>query len=71
MTDVAESLDGQWQHMHKLLQQFHRREGHADVPQSHHEDGEALGSWLAEQQQLYRVCICIPTARPGFGTLLD
>jgi ribosomal protein L7Ae-like RNA K-turn-binding protein len=43
-----------WDEMHALLQQFKKREGHCNVPQSHKEEGANLGKWACRQRQLKR-----------------
>jgi hypothetical protein len=43
-----------WEEMYALLQQFHKREGHCKVPQSHTEDGANLGNWVGTQRHLNR-----------------
>ena len=40
--------------MFGLLQAFREREGHANVPYRHVEDGEKLGSWLSTQRTRYK-----------------
>eukprot|EP00747_Dinoflagellata_sp_TGD_P096901 gnl/TRDRNA2_/TRDRNA2_166971_c1_seq2.p1 gnl/TRDRNA2_/TRDRNA2_166971_c1~~gnl/TRDRNA2_/TRDRNA2_166971_c1_seq2.p1 ORF type:complete len:214 (-),score=24.61 gnl/TRDRNA2_/TRDRNA2_166971_c1_seq2:15-656(-) len=37
----------------KLLQAFTAREGHADIPPKHKEDGIALGTWLSQQRNAF------------------
>lgn len=39
-----------WNRKLELLRQFHRREGHALVPQGHVEGGVKLGTWVLEQR---------------------
>ena len=39
-----------WEEMYNLLVQFREREGHANVPERHVEDGENLGKWLSKQR---------------------
>lgn len=41
----------QWDKMFELLVQYKNREGLANVPQGHEEDGEYLGAWLMNQQR--------------------
>jgi AraC-like DNA-binding protein len=41
-----------WDESYTLLQQFKKREGHCNVPQSHSEDGANLGIWVNNQRQL-------------------
>ena len=38
----------------QLLRAFVEREGHANVPKSHEEDGEKLGKWLSNQRQRWQ-----------------
>ena len=44
----------QWERSYTLLRAFHEREGHANVPQKHVEEGERLGSWLSAQRKRYQ-----------------
>ena len=39
-----------WEHGFSMLQQFKAREGHCKVPQTHKEDGFALGQWVGGQR---------------------
>ena len=39
-----------WERNFALLEQFRKREGHCNAPQSHKEDGASLGSWLSNQR---------------------
>lgn len=39
-----------WHRKLDLLRQFQQREGHAQVPQGHLEDGTLLGSWVLQQR---------------------
>jgi hypothetical protein len=41
-----------WDKTLALLQQFKKREGHCNVPQSHKEDQANLGIWVNDQRQL-------------------
>jgi hypothetical protein len=41
-----------WDEMYALLQQFKKREGHCNVPQSHTEDEANLGKWVNKQREL-------------------
>jgi hypothetical protein len=41
-----------WDETYALLQQFKKREGHCNVPQSHKEDEANLGMWVSHQRQL-------------------
>ena len=43
-------LAAQWEQNYALLRAFVEREGHANVPKSHEEDGERLGQWLSNQR---------------------
>ena len=43
-----------WDERFSLLNQFKKREGHCNVPQSHKEDGANLGVWVSKQRQLKR-----------------
>ena len=47
---VWDVLADQWEKMFALLNEFKKREGHCNVPQSHKEDGENLGKWLNRQR---------------------
>ena len=49
--DVAAA---QWEKNFALLQAFVEREGHANVPKKHVEDGERLGLWLQRQRQRWQ-----------------
>jgi hypothetical protein len=42
--------EGAWMEKYALAQKFAAREGHARIPQSHNEDGVALGSWVGVQR---------------------
>lgn len=44
----------EWELRYRLLHQFVDREGHALVPQSHEEDGVALGKWVNNQRRFRR-----------------
>jgi ribosomal protein L7Ae-like RNA K-turn-binding protein len=48
-------LSATWNETHALLQQFKKREGHCNVPQSHIEDEANLGTWVSTQRQLKRI----------------
>ena len=52
--DLTYLLEERWEEMYNLLVQFNDREGHANVPQRHVEDGENLGKWLMMQRDLYK-----------------
>ena len=43
-------LAAQWEKNYALLRAFVEREGHANVPRKHVEDGEQLGVWLGRQR---------------------
>ena len=43
-----------WEKNYALLRAFVEREGHANVPRSHEEDGERLGQWLSNQRKRWR-----------------
>jgi len=43
-----------WGKMFRLLEQYNDREGTPNVPHSHSEDGENLGTWLSYQRKLKR-----------------
>ena len=45
--DVAAA---QWERNYALLRAYVEREGHANVPATHKEDGERLGVWLSRQR---------------------
>ena len=49
--DVAAA---QWEKNYALLRAFVEREGHANVPQRHEEDGERLGQWLGTQRKRWQ-----------------
>ena len=49
--DVATA---QWEKNYALLQRFVEREGHANVPTKHVEDGEKLGAWLGTQRKRWQ-----------------
>ena len=49
--DVAAA---QWEKNYALLQRFVEREGHANVPRKHVEDGEQLGQWLGTQRRRWQ-----------------
>ena len=51
---VWDALAAQWEKNFSLLQAFVEREGHANVPKSHKEDGEQLGQWLKTQRLRWR-----------------
>eukprot|EP00548_Thalassiothrix_antarctica_P019346 CAMPEP_0194194782 /NCGR_PEP_ID=MMETSP0154-20130528/75772_1 /TAXON_ID=1049557 /ORGANISM="Thalassiothrix antarctica, Strain L6-D1" /LENGTH=310 /DNA_ID=CAMNT_0038919243 /DNA_START=71 /DNA_END=1001 /DNA_ORIENTATION=+ len=43
---IWDVLKEQWKNNYRLLVKFQQREGHANVPQSHKEEGVNLGVWL-------------------------
>lgn len=43
-----------WEEMYALITRFVDREGHAQVPQKHVEDGQKLGLWVSIQRSSYR-----------------
>ena len=43
-------MEAQWLHNLGLLSAYRAREGHADVPKSHDEEGVMLGAWLIKQR---------------------
>ena len=47
---VWDVLADQWERMHGLLAAYREREGNANVPAKHVEDGERLGGWLQTQR---------------------
>ena len=47
-------LAAQWEKNYALLQRFVEREGHANVPATHVEDGERLGQWLHTQRKRWQ-----------------
>jgi hypothetical protein len=51
---VWDVLEWQWMESYDLLLKFAAREGHANVPQKHQEEGKKLGMWMSGQRQLYR-----------------
>ena len=51
---VWDVLAEQWERMFGLLQAFREREGHANVPSGHVEDGERLGLWVGTQRKRYQ-----------------
>merc|ERR1712032_202868 len=48
---VWDPIIQRWERMFTHLVQYKEREGHCRVPQSHKEDGEALGVWLQTQRK--------------------
>jgi hypothetical protein len=51
---VWDPCSKKWKNMFALLLRFKDREGHCNVAQIHHEDGECLGTWLMSQRVLWR-----------------
>ena len=49
-----DALAAQWEKNYALLRAFVEREGHANVPFTHEEDGLRLGLWLGTQRQRWR-----------------
>jgi len=49
-----DAFAAQWEKNYALLRAFVEREGHANVPQKHEEDGERLGGWLSNQRLRWR-----------------
>ncbi|MEI6446894.1 MAG: Helicase associated domain protein [Actinomycetes bacterium] len=45
------ALDAQWEKLFNALVRYSEREGHADVPAAHREDGLRLGGWVGRQRQ--------------------
>jgi hypothetical protein len=43
-----------WDHVFGILEQYATREHDTRVPVNHHEDGFALGKWVAKQRAMYR-----------------
>ena len=43
-----------WEQRYGVLKRFWEREGHANVPRGHTEEGEPLGSWLDHQRMIGR-----------------
>ena len=49
-----DAVAAQWEQNYALLRAYVEREGHANVPKSHEEDGERLGVWLGTQRLRWR-----------------
>ena len=49
--EIIERLGISWDRSFGLLQKFHEREGHCQVPQTHIEDERRLGLWLHTQRR--------------------
>jgi superfamily II DNA or RNA helicase len=47
------TFDDRWDEVFSMLNQFIEREGHAQVPVRHLENGFALGAWVANQRTKY------------------
>ena len=47
-------LEDKWEQNFALLEQYKKREGHGNAPQSHEGDGVKLGSWLSKQRHMYK-----------------
>jgi len=43
-----------WDDMYAMLEEYHGRNGHCNVPDKHQQDGEKLGKWLTRQRQSKR-----------------
>ena len=52
---VWDVLADQWERSYALLRAYREREGHANVPTRHVEEGEKLGGWLQIQRKRYSV----------------
>lgn len=50
----SESYAERWDRHYAALEKFVKREGHANVPTKHAEDGVMLGRWVSNQRQRYR-----------------
>ena len=51
---VWDAVAAQWEKNYALLRAFVEREGHANVPRRHEEDGERLGRWLSRQRKRWQ-----------------
>ena len=51
---VWDALAEKWEHSYALLQAYREREGHANVPDRHVEEGERLGKWLSTQRKRHQ-----------------
>jgi len=47
-----------WMRKFALLETYHKREGHCNVPQSHEEGGENLGLWVINQRRRKDCLFC-------------
>ena len=47
---VWDPFAAQWEEGFRFLEIFRQREGHCRVPDTHHEQGYRLGSWVSEQR---------------------
>jgi superfamily II DNA or RNA helicase len=54
VSTVARVLTGRWERMYGLLVAYHEREGTANVPKMHVEEGERLGLWLQKQRTRFK-----------------
>ena len=62
---VWDVLGDQWERMFGLLAAFRDREGHANVPKRHVEDGERLGGWLGKHRTRYKARALSEAERKG------
>ena len=51
---VWDVFGDQWERSYALLRAYREREGHANVPLRHVEEGEKLGGWLSTQRKRYQ-----------------
>jgi len=51
---VWDVVAGQWERNYALLRAYREREGHANVPKRHVEEGEKLGVWLGTQRKRHQ-----------------
>jgi superfamily II DNA or RNA helicase len=51
---IWSSAAAAWEEGFRLLERFVAREGHADIPSAHVEDGYRLGRWVGRQRGWYR-----------------
>ena len=61
--------EAQWERNYNLLKVFREREGHANVPRLHNEDGVGLGTWVVKQRKDFKEGKLAP-ARQGRLELL-
>jgi len=52
---VWDLCKGRWENNYLLLVKFQQREGHANVPSKHKEEGMQLGLWLSSQRYQNRI----------------